>query len=122
MVSFPVRDVTGWELRGVEQRGVTRHPWLVDPADDQLHLWKPSDGSRLVRREHWAEKCAAELAHLLGVPCAEIDMAVRNDVPGCVSRNVVPNHWEIVPGAHLLTAVDADFRPENRGPGKGLTA
>ncbi len=112
---FPVLDLDDWELRGVEQQGVTEHPWLVDPDDGDLWLWKPAADRRLARREHWAEKIASELAGVLGLPCAQVELASRRGVIGCVSRNVLAHGAEIHWGAFLLAEIDATFDPTVRG-------
>lgn len=114
-MEYRVADVSRWELRGVEQRGVTSHDWLVEPATGVLHLWKPAEGRRLQRREHWAELVAGELAVVLGVPSAHIQLAVRDGVVGCLSRDLVAHGEDVVPGAHLLSNVDPAFDPEHRG-------
>jgi hypothetical protein len=114
-VAFSVLDATDWDLRGLEQRGVTQHPWLLNPDDGQLYLWKPATGRRLERREHWAEKAASEVAHLLGIPCAQVELAERAGVAGCLSRNLLTEDLEIHAGAFLLTEVDPSFDPTDKG-------
>lgn len=109
-MTYPVRDVSSWELAGHEVVGLTEHPWLRDRSGQQLHLWKPATSKRLERREHLAEKLAAELAHAVGVPCATVELAVRDGVPGCLSRNVQPSGWERRFGADLLLDLDPGFR------------
>jgi hypothetical protein len=114
-MAFVVLDLDDWELRGVEQLGVTEHPWLVDPDLGDLWLWKPAADGRLARREHWAEKIAAELAGLLGLPCAQVELASRRGVAGCVSRNVLVHGEDKASGAELLAEIDPTFDPRVRG-------
>jgi hypothetical protein len=53
-------------------------------CDRQRWLFKEPRGST---GEHWAEKGAAEIGHLLGIPCARVELAEvqgnRYLVPGC---------------------------------------
>lgn len=107
---YRVFDVSSWELAGHETVGRTEHPWLRDASTQQLYLWKPVTAKRLERREHLAEKLAAELARAVGVPCATAELAVRAGVPGCLSRNVQPSGWERRFGADLLLDLDPSFR------------
>lgn len=37
-VTYPVRDVSSWELASHEVVGLTEHPWLRDGSGQQLHL------------------------------------------------------------------------------------
>lgn len=114
-MGFPVDDVTDWAPSGLEQRGATEHLWLTDPRDGELWLWKPATGRRLERREHWAEKVASEVALLLELPCARIELAVRKGAVGCLSRNVLESGREIYPGAYLLADLDPSFDPRVKG-------
>lgn len=114
-MSFPVLDATDWALSGLEQRGATEHLWLTDPRDGEPWLWKPASGRRLERREHWAEKVAGEVALLLELPCARIELAVRRGHAGCLSRNVLESGRDLYPGAYLLADLDPSFDPRVKG-------
>lgn len=114
-MGFPVDDVTDWAASGLEQRGATEHLWLTDPRDGEPWLWKPATGRRLERREHWAEKVASEVALLLELPCARIELAVRKEAAGCLSRNVLESGRELYPGAYLLADLDPSFDPRVKG-------
>lgn len=111
---FQVRDATGWENAGTENEGATEHPWLRDPVGGDLYLWKPARGRRRDRREHWAEKIAAELARHLGVPCAQVELAVQDADVGCLSRDLQGHGHELHSGAVLLGAIDPGFHPGQR--------
>lgn len=112
---FPVLDASSWEPGGLEQVGVTQHLWLRHPEDGALHLWKPAAGRRLERREHCAEKLASEIAGVLGIPCAHVELAERDGVSGCLSRNLVDDAEEIYAGALFLGGIDPTFDPATRG-------
>lgn len=114
-MTFTVLDASSWEAGGLEQIGVTQHLWLRHPEDGALHLWKPATGRRLERREHWAEKLASEIAGVLGMPCAHVELAERNAVPGCLSRNLMTEGEEIFAGALFLGGIDPTFDPATRG-------
>ena len=56
--------------------------------------------------EDWAEKIAAELAQLIGLPAAVVEIAVRDSAPGCLSRDLKPGAgWEVHTGAVLISEV-----------------
>ncbi len=111
---FPVLDVTDWPVTSLEPAGSDEKVWLTN-SQSQRALFKPNrahQGSE--QGEDWSEKLAAEVAGLLGVPAARIDLATRDDVRGCVSYNVAPAGVELQPGAALISdLVGADFDPRD---------
>ena len=99
-------EVSAWKLLGEEPDGLSEHPWLMRPGDDQLWLYKPVEikmGNR--QGEDWAEKVVSEVGGLLGVPCAQIELAIRAGQEGLVSRDVKPRGWDLQPGAAVLDGV-----------------
>ncbi|ANY06625.1 hypothetical protein [Pseudonocardia sp. HH130630-07] len=125
-MGFPVVDVSDWESARPEAVGREAKVWIRPPGiptTTREHDWlfkpvvTPANGNR--QGEDWAEKLAAELGSLLGVPCAEIDVAVRGGTAGSVSRNVAPDGWNLVLGSVLLSARDPDYvEGEIRPPGR----
>lgn len=96
-------DVTTWRLLGEEPDGLSEHPWLLRPGDEQAWLYKPVEikaGNR--QGEDWAEKVVSEIGGLLSVPCAAIELAERDGHDGLLSRDVKPRGWDLQPGAALL--------------------
>lgn len=112
---FSVLDVTGWRVTSLETAGSDEKVWLVDSAS-QRALFKPNRAHQGGEQgEDWAEKLAAEVAGLLGVPAARIDLATRRGIRGCLSYNVTPDGAELQPGAALISdRVDAEFDPRDR--------
>ena len=80
--------------------GSKRKVWLEEPGRHALHLFKYVRKDRTGRRygDDWAEKIAAELAPLMGVPVAEVELASRADGPGTISRRMI----EADPGYRLV--------------------
>jgi hypothetical protein len=93
--SFPIVDVTTWEVVAVEQRGSKPYKrWLRKPdateqtGDDRVKwLFKP----RTIQKhpagvfpmgDDWAEKVAGEIALGMRVPAASIEFAWREGVVG----------------------------------------
>lgn len=132
-MTYPVVDVSGWEPVNPEPVGREAKVWLRPPGTGPAtgeHDWLfkpvvvPSNGHR--QGEDWAEKIVSELAGTLGVPCAEVELAVRGGVRGSISRNVAPDGWSLVLGSVLLSAHDPDYvegeqRPAGR-PGHSPVA
>jgi hypothetical protein len=112
--SFPIRDVSGWRVAGVEQIGDDEKEWLED-LDGVLWLFKPrTERPDRVQGEDWAEKIAAELARRLSLPAAQVELAVRNGRSGSISRNVVPQGYTIQTGAVLIAGRLPDYQPRTR--------
>lgn len=110
--TFEIRDVSSWDVVNPEPIGRDAKLWLREPgaptgSREQDWLFKPvvtaSNGHR--QGEDWAEKVVSELGGLLGVPCAEIELAERNGEFGSISRNVTPDGWSLVLGSELLSRV-----------------
>ncbi|HEY3608330.1 MAG TPA: HipA domain-containing protein [Pseudonocardiaceae bacterium] len=115
-----VVDVSDWAVDEFEPAGSDAKMWLATPDVCSRALFKPNrphNGHE--QGEDWAEKLTSELAALLGVPAARIDLAQRGDCRGCISYDVVPKGWELQPGAVLLSQIigfDHDPRdPAARG-------
>ncbi|MGI8537214.1 MAG: hypothetical protein ACR2K2_12110 [Mycobacteriales bacterium] len=99
----PRLDVSAWDLLGQEPSGLSEHPWLRRPGDEQLWLWKPVEvkaGNR--QGEDWAEKVVSEIGLRLSVPCARVELARRSERDGSISRDIKPRGWDLQPGAALL--------------------
>ncbi|MGI5127112.1 HipA domain-containing protein [Pseudonocardia sp. CA-107938] len=114
--AFPVLDVSDWELIENEVLGQNPKVWLrapggtTDRQDDWLFkpvVTPPSTG--ITQGEDWSEKIVSELAVLLGVPCAEVQLAQRQGERGLISRNVVPAGWIRILGSDLLRAREPSY-------------
>lgn len=104
---FPVVDVTGWERLNTEQMGTKPKFWCLDKSGNKC-LFKES---RSHAGEHWSEKLAAEIAGVLGIPHAEIELAVCDGKNGTLSRNFLsPDEpGALVHGNELLFEHDPDY-------------
>ena len=85
--AYPVIELqTSW-LLGDEQMGSKDKYWMQLPDDSDPWLFKYSRMSAgNVTGEHWAEKIAAEIAALMGVPHARVELAVLDGHPGSLSQ------------------------------------
>ncbi|HEX6754764.1 MAG TPA: HipA domain-containing protein [Mycobacteriales bacterium] len=117
---FGIFDVSSWPRDQEEQMGSKRKVWLEEPGRQALHLFKYVRKDRTGRRygDDWAEKIAAELAPLMGVPVAEVELASRADGPGTISRRMNdPDVVELVHGNELLarsaTRYEKDIKREH---------
>jgi hypothetical protein len=126
MAEFEVWDVSAWEAVNQEPIGRDAKLWVREPrvpsrSRERDWLFKPvivtASGHR--QGEDWTEKIVSELGGLLGVPCAEIELAVRCGVPGSISRNVAPDGWNLVLGSVLLSTGSSHYQEgQLRPPGR----
>jgi len=126
MAEFEVWDVSAWEAVNPEPIGRDAKLWVREPgapssSRERDWLFKPvivtASGHR--QGEDWTEKIVSELGGLLGVPCAEIELAVRRGVPGSISRNVAPDGWNLVLGSVLLSTGNSHYQEgQLRPPGR----
>jgi HipA-like C-terminal domain len=122
---FRVWDVSSWSVVRAETLGRDRKVWLRHPAvaanspsREGDWLFKPVvvPAHGVPQGEDWAEKVVSELGRLLGVPCADVDLAVRVGEAGLVSRNVVPDGWDRVLGAELMGTVVPNYQEGRNNP------
>lgn len=107
--SFEYIPVSDWEVISVETSGRREKYWLRKPKTREAWLLKPVTVKRgLVHGEHWAEKAAAHLADLLGVPHALVELAYRYNMQGSMALDLRPESFELQEGSVLLGRF-ADF-------------
>jgi hypothetical protein len=104
---YPVIDIDSAWLRGDEPMGSKNKVWVDLPDDvEQPWLFKYSrESAGLVTGEHWAEKVGAEVADLLGVPHARVELARLGGAWGSISRRfdaLARDDTELVHGNDIL--------------------
>ena len=109
---YIIQDVTDWPQIAWEQMGTKRKFWCQHP-DGHRCLFK---FSRSHAGEDWSEKIAAEVAGLLGLPHAEIEMATCQGGRGTISRDFTSNRTlgSLVHGNELLLEADPNYPSDGR--------
>ena len=75
-----------------ENRGSRRKYWL--PIDGESALWLLKfPRHRRGQGEHWAEKIAAEVGHLVGIDCARVDLARSGGELATICEGFDPTIW-----------------------------
>ena len=104
----------------------------IDPEDEPERLgskrkfwFRREDGVRCLFKfprhdfgEHWAEKVAAEVAGLIGVQCAEVQLARFGDVLGTQSSAFAEQEWLRVHGNEVMVEGIPGY-DGSRGYGRG---
>lgn len=98
---FTVHEIRPAQKLSVEDMGSKDKFWILDETGQEEWLFKIA---RENTGEHWAEKIACELAALLGVPHAQVELAVYAGKSGCISRNLKRERQDvsIVHGNEIL--------------------
>ncbi|WP_437486613.1 hypothetical protein WME75_04050 [Sorangium sp. So ce1014] len=101
---FPIRviHVPGTERRD-EQLGSKRKFWFRD-GPGRWSLFKLGR-----ENEDWSEKVGTELARLLGLPCASVELAECDGRAGIVSPSFLSNGDRLVHGNELLLHIDPGY-------------
>ncbi|MEA3276546.1 MAG: phosphatidylinositol kinase [Pseudomonadota bacterium] len=101
---YPVIDIGDQIPELLEQLGNKAKYWFR--ADNRRYLFKigrPGTG------ENWAEKTAAELADLLGLPHAVYDFAVWHGRRGVWTPSIEPEGARLILGNELLAAIHTGY-------------
>jgi hypothetical protein len=92
-------DVSDWPSRP-EQSGTSEVAWLTDPDTENHWLHKdtviPANG--VEQGEDWSEVASTKAAELLGVPCAETRLCVRDGRRGSLSLSIKPKGYDLWEG------------------------
>jgi hypothetical protein len=104
---YPVIPLRNADVLAPEEMGSKRKGWVQVPNDSERWLFKYARISNgQVTGEHWAEKVAAEVAALLVIPHARVELATLEGAPGCISRRfpeLAQPGAELIHGNDLLT-------------------
>lgn len=102
-------DVSSWAVRAREQAGSTPILWLEEPSSGHQWLHKdtviPSNG--VEQGEDWSEVVSTQIAMLLGIPCAQTRLCLRNGRRGSLSRSVLEEGQDLWQGSLRLEQVRA---------------
>ncbi len=120
-MAFEVIDISSWSPDQDEELGARDKMWMSasDTTGVPEVLWKegrPADKLAEPCADLWAERIASEIAPLLGVPAAKVDLAVRGETRGVISWRIggVLRH-----GNELLNGLYEDYEADAKGLVKG---
>lgn len=96
---YPVLDLN--DVPGLpEQLGTKEKFWFGNSPERNKFLFKYSRNNT---GEHWSEKCAEQICHLLGIPHVKYDLARYNGRLGVVTPNIITSRNQyLVMGNELL--------------------
>lgn len=95
---FPIVSVPSDAAELSEQMGTKFKFWYLDAQRRRILFKEGRPGTG----ENWAEKIAAELAELMGIPHAHYDLAEWNDRNGVISPSLVKKGDRLIHGNELI--------------------
>lgn len=108
-------DAAAWTLAGIEQQGLHEHEWYSTESESRTWLFKPARRERhRAFGEDIAEKLASELARLVGVPAARVELATRGTDKGVLVEDARPPGWVLAHGRVLMSEAVEDYDPDDR--------
>jgi hypothetical protein len=96
---YAIFEIFGESSERVEQLGSKPKFWFRFPSGDRRWLFKYA---RSATGEHWAEKIGAEVANLLGVPHAIVELCKFGDKYGTASPSFVAPGIDLIHGNEIL--------------------
>ena len=97
-----------------EGMGSKAKSWFLVPEENESE-WLFKRPQRTGSGEHWAEKIAAEVARVLGIPHARVELAELQGNRGSITENIVPKNYALTHGNEVLESVSflQDSEPLN---------
>ena len=106
---YPIVDVQPEWILGPEEMGSKTKFWYRQTEESAAWLFKYPQANT---GQHWAEKIAAEIAGLLGIPHAKVELAVFEGQQGSVTESFARGDRELVHGNQMLARVVHDYDPK----------
>jgi len=106
---FPILEFRGEDVQAPEEMGSKRKGWVQIPNDPLPWLFKyPRVTEGVLSGEAWAEKVASEVATLIEIPAARVELARLDGEPGSASQRfpaLAEPDTELEHGSDLLPGV-----------------
>jgi hypothetical protein len=115
VAEWSVVTIDDWALAGVETQGQHELYWYRHDTRERTWLFKPARPERHhAAREDVVEKLGSEIAGLMGVPAARVELAVLGGQRGALVEDARGHRWELQLGQVLMTEVLTDYDPTDR--------
>lgn len=109
---YPIVEVLSEWAPQTEEMGSKRKFWYLREGERESYwLFKYP---RSNRGEHWAEKITAEVAGLLGIPCARVELAQYQGDRGSATESITRDGWDLIHGNEVLSRALSDYDSTER--------
>lgn len=105
-------DFSNWiEYEGAsEGSGRSEKIWLINPNTKKVGLFKFT--KTIETKEHVSEKLAKDIADIIQLECANIDLGTYNNRIGCMSYLINDNDVTLIEGIYLINREYPYFNPD----------
>lgn len=112
-----------WSPQPWYSTGGTRAKEYLQSPDNKFYYFKRSQykeptstkPGKDFKYEFWSEIIAYEVGTLLGFNVLRYDMAVKNNIMGCISESMInAEQEELIEGVKYLQSHNPDYRPEDK--------
>jgi hypothetical protein len=108
---FPVVDISHWERLGTESVGTNKPVWYLNSITGKKWVYKTEGrNTNTFYGKAWAEKIVCEVGLLLGVACANTQLATAKDSYGSISESFLLQGWEEKAGDLLISEIHPRFK------------
>lgn len=109
-------DITTWQEARQYQTGGTREKrWVIHPTDYSYYFFKISIKKEVMDypSEFWMEIIASKIGKLLGLNMLDYNIAKRNDMIGCISKNMIDEDgYALTELMYFLMGYQSTYNPE----------
>ncbi|EOU2022417.1 HipA domain-containing protein [Clostridium perfringens] len=97
------KDFSDWELFDgfLYGSGTSKQEWIVNIENGSIGLFKDRKSEQTT--DNFSEKIASEIADIIELPCAKIDLAIRNGRVGMVSYKINSESENIIEGIQFIS-------------------
>lgn len=117
-------NITDWNEKPHFQTKGTRSKCVVEnPQTSELYFFKTSmiKEGRNYKHEFWSEIIASAVGTELGFNVLKYDIAQKDMLIGCISKNMCEPDQSLIEGVSLLTAYDNSYSPDDKASYKDYT-
>ena len=114
MSKHSFKNVRHFKKYDHETRGTNEKEWLISP-NDELCLYKITQikDDNTSTNAHYAESIYYELATMLGIDCAKVELAKINNQKGIISYYFLAKNEELIDFNALIQNIRQDYIPKS---------
>lgn len=108
-----IKDFSSWvEYEGAsEGSGRSEKIWLVNPKNGDIALFKFTKSKYTT--EHLSEKIASEIARLINIECAKVDIGIYDSRIGSLSYRINKEKENLIEGIGLINKYYPSYNPNS---------
>ncbi|NMM63711.1 hypothetical protein HBE96_13720 [Clostridium sp. P21] len=94
--------------------GASEKKWLINPKTRQKGIFKFPKGADMGKPtgEYWAEKIASQLAEVLEIECAKVDIGTFRGRVGSMSYMILNDEEELIEGIQYITKIYKEYNQD----------